>query len=140
MLLNPTLTRGTDEELIEKNLASITADLFHMLKSIPNSLNDFNIATLNNIDESISNKLGVIYKALEDLHEDVSNDFGSKLIFYILGKLNYKSWLSQLNRIHELYLENQKELEEKTIFSNIIQQHPGIEHRAGVPIGGTFFF
>jgi hypothetical protein len=46
--------------------------------------------------------------------------------------------LDPIRSIHDEYVRRIRELRKKQFLSNFLQQHPGIQHKAGVPLGGTF--
>ena len=136
---NPHQAKYGHELLLEKTLPSIMIDLFAFQKKIPENLENFSFESFQDIYLTLIQKINAVYKSLEIVHESFKCHYGIKLIFYILTKINFSSSLAQLKFIEELYTDKQKKLEEKNILANIVRQSPGLEHRAGVPIGGTFF-
>ncbi|MGV3589272.1 MAG: hypothetical protein ACO1OF_19855 [Adhaeribacter sp.] len=42
------------------------------------------------------------------------------------------------NSLNEVYKKRQEAIREQLLFGNYIQKNPGINHKAGVPVGGTF--
>lgn len=50
----------------------------------------------------------------------------------------FSSKLDPIKSVHDEYVRRIRELRKKQFLSNFLQQHPGIQHKAGVPLGGTF--
>lgn len=50
----------------------------------------------------------------------------------------FTSALEPVRAIREEYNRRLKEARQKQFFSHFLQKHPGIQHKAGVPLGGTF--
>ncbi|MGR9505538.1 hypothetical protein ACU8MW_17705 [Rhizobium leguminosarum] len=46
--------------------------------------------------------------------------------------------LESINSLRDEYLRRIAELRKRQVLSNFLTQHPGIQHKAGVPVGGTF--
>lgn len=46
--------------------------------------------------------------------------------------------LQPLRALREEYLRRVREVKQKQFFSHFARQHPGLQHKAGVPMGGTF--
>lgn len=46
--------------------------------------------------------------------------------------------LEPIQSLHEEYLRRFQEIRDRYLLSRFAQQHPGLEHKAGVPKGGTF--
>jgi hypothetical protein len=46
--------------------------------------------------------------------------------------------LDSVKAVHDEYFRRVGELRKRQFLSNFLQQHPGIQHKAGVPLGGTF--
>ena len=50
----------------------------------------------------------------------------------------YACNLDAVKALHEEYLRRLRELKQQQMLGYFLQQHPGIQHKAGVPLGGTF--
>ena len=61
----------------------------------------------------------------------------SEVLVY-LNDLIWKCYLSQFRAILQIYRNRIKEVYNLTLFKNYAENHPGIEHKAGVNKGGTF--
>ena len=46
--------------------------------------------------------------------------------------------LDPIKSIHDEYVKRVRELRKKQFLATFLQRHPGIQHKAGVPLGGTF--
>jgi hypothetical protein len=46
--------------------------------------------------------------------------------------------LDPIRAVHSEYERRRERLRDQLLFSRFISQHPGIQHKAGVPLGGTF--
>ncbi|MFK0089586.1 hypothetical protein ACIQUS_20100 [Pseudomonas sp. NPDC090755] len=46
--------------------------------------------------------------------------------------------LEAIKALHEEYLRRLRELKQQQMLGYFLRQHPGIQHKAGVPLGGTF--
>ena len=46
--------------------------------------------------------------------------------------------LEPIRAIHEEYVRRLREVKRKQFFSVFLNDHPGVQHKAGVPFGGTF--
>jgi hypothetical protein len=46
--------------------------------------------------------------------------------------------LEPIKAVHDEYVRRIGELKKRQFLSNFLLQHPGIQHKAGVPLGGTF--
>ncbi|WP_341487014.1 SprB repeat-containing protein [Pararhizobium sp. A13] len=46
--------------------------------------------------------------------------------------------LEAINSVRDEYLRRIAELRKRQVLANFLAQHPGIQHKAGVPVGGTF--
>ena len=50
----------------------------------------------------------------------------------------YGSALDTIKALHEEYMRRIRELKQQQVLGAFLRRHPGISHKAGVPIGGTF--
>lgn len=88
--------------------------------------------------------LRVVTKNLEVLVEQpslVSQRYEAKVIDNIDDRLEaiiYDCQLEPFQAIHTEYLKRLREAKQAQFLSFFLQQHPGIQHKAGVPLGGTF--
>lgn len=113
---------------------------------------------LSKVAETLPDKLGLIVLSdLENKHADLINilllfrsneakTFPSNLNQFIpkedlidhLDQLLFSCKLEPVKAIHEEYVRRIREVKQKQFLSFFLQKNPGIQHKAGVPIGGTF--
>ena len=136
---NPHQAEYGTELALEKTLPSIMLDLFDFQLKVPGSLETLNYEVLNELNKLLSRKINLAYKFMETVHESYKCHINIKRIFSILNKININIWLAQFKMIVQLFKERERNIEENSILSKIVKYNPGLEHRAGVPIGGTFF-
>lgn len=55
-----------------------------------------------------------------------------------LEDIIYQCRLDAFRSLHEEYQRRLREARQKLFLGHFLQQHPGIQHKAGVPLGGTF--
>lgn len=55
-----------------------------------------------------------------------------------LEAIIYQCRFESLHALYKEYQQRLKEIKHKLFLKNFLQKHPGIQHKAGVPIGGTF--
>ncbi|MCB0550982.1 MAG: carboxypeptidase-like regulatory domain-containing protein, partial [Phaeodactylibacter sp.] len=55
-----------------------------------------------------------------------------------LDHLLYTCKLDPIRSVHVEYQRRLQEIRDKLLFYRFAQQHPGLQHKAGVPLGGTF--
>ena len=80
---------------------------------------------------------------LENLNEQFKNQDTSKNnewndLFNLLEAVRYANQMEAFKSIGEEYRKRLLEIKKKLFLGNFLQKHPGIQHKAGVTIGGTF--
>ncbi len=55
-----------------------------------------------------------------------------------LDLILYACKKDSLIAIHKAYLARREKLQENLLLGNFMKKHPGLQHKAGVPLGGTF--
>ena len=55
-----------------------------------------------------------------------------------LDEVLFSSKLNSIKAVYDEYLHRIREIKQKQFLSHFLQNHPGIQHKAGVPMGGTF--
>ncbi len=50
----------------------------------------------------------------------------------------YGSNLDAMRAVHDEFLARMRQLKQQQVLAFFLQKHPGIQHKAGVPLGGTF--
>ena len=56
----------------------------------------------------------------------------------LFSEVLFSSKFDAIKSIYDNYVRRIRELKKKQFLINFLQDHPGIEHKAGVPVGGTF--
>ena len=138
VLANPNIVEISARQKVEHALPSLMLDLYELKSLIADRVEVFNFENLKETLQNITSKFSLIYESMEELNSEFNCHFGIKLVYYILSKVNYNCWLLQLQKIHSLYVEKQVKIEEKQIVAQVVKDNPGLEHRQGVSIGGTY--
>lgn len=117
----------------------ILANIDQFTKIIPDKLiqlDPLKIASIKTSLERICELVDTLKEKYEDddLSTELKNDL-SILINQLEGICCAGEKLTILNAEIE---ERKKKVLESTIFRNFVSKHPGVRHRAGVPMGGTF--
>jgi hypothetical protein len=73
-------------------------------------------------------------KVVADLKQFVPSE---ELIDQFDGVL-YGCNLAPVKALHEEYVRRLRDLKQARMLSSFLQKHPGVQHKAGVPMGGTF--
>jgi hypothetical protein len=109
------------EELTELDFASVQS----RYQAILDSVEPFNrnlIFDTNDADEETSNSAPIDLEELSDQ----------------LDHFLYACKLDTFRRIHQEYERRLERIREQLLLSNFARKHPGLQHKAGVPMGGTF--
>lgn len=144
---------GSDDETTEdlKNLGDISKSFHNGCMQLPECLDTFNFADFQqNYKEALQQLLHFILidkRLLEEIDFNEKEDSEqiqaingfiqqlSPLLYRFTDMLFYNTFLKLYASFkrREYYLQR-----ETSVFSSYIKKHPGIEHQAGVPKGGTF--
>ena len=136
---NPHQSRYSGEVLIEKIIPSLMIDIYELSKKVPTKLETYDDSLIEELIFNLNTKVFYAYRAIDQIYDDYKCHIAIKIIFQILVKLSFSSFVAQLKIIKQLFNDKERQIEEKNILANIVKKNPGLEHRAGVPIGGTFF-
>ncbi len=125
-------------EVLEVSV-DILANIYDYTRIVPETLLELDPIKLAAINTSLENVCGLVDTLKEkydtaDLQPQLKNDI-SILINQLAGVCCSGEKLELL--IAEINGRKAKVLE-NTVFRNFVTKHPGVRHRAGVPIGGTF--
>ncbi len=117
----------------------IASNIDTLLKNIPEKLEDLDVKTLNKDYKTLVNSATGFRKSIQDNLKDpkyqrVGNE---EMILYRLDKLIYHCSIRKILNIYKLYLKKINEVRQLNLFSRFAKDHPGLEHMAGVPKGGT---
>src|SRR5262249_4888405 len=76
--------------------------------------------------------------AIENISPDLHSFVPQEDLIDHFDEVLFSCKLDPIRSIHDEYIKRTRELRKKQFLSNFLQQHPGIQHKAGVPLGGTF--
>jgi hypothetical protein len=110
--------------------AEVLLDISNYLKN--RTLSEFDLREFRDLFgqlEDLNNK----YKKQIEGNSDEWNQ-----IFDLIEALRYASQMEAFRSIGEEYRKRLIEVKKKQFLSDFLQKNPGIQHKAGVPIGGTF--
>jgi hypothetical protein len=128
------------------SISTVYAHLFYFLDCVENvmgaswpyQLKNFNPTTFNSRFDALTaetrfiadNTKGILEVAKELQLEDELRRFPA---------LTHTCFDERLAALKKEYLKRYQEIQALTNFMNYFKAHPGMEHKAGVPKGGTFF-
>ena len=111
----------------------------HLATALPESLNDLNLADFDNKHQDLMSiiryfRREVVQKTSTELkayipQEDLIDHYDAVL---------FACKFEPIQAIYEEYMRRIRDLKKKQFLSFFLQNHPGIQHKAGVPLGGTF--
>lgn len=131
----------TDHPLPNENYAhAVSIYYFSKLAEIlPASLDALAYADFENKYEDL---LGLIRYFRSSEVDKISTDLKSYVpqedLIDHFDNVLFSCKLDPIRSVHDEYLKRIRDLRKKQFLSEFLQQHPGIEHKAGVPLGGTF--
>ncbi|RME98296.1 MAG: hypothetical protein D6772_09225, partial [Bacteroidetes bacterium] len=109
------------EHLVDLDLASVQS----RYQAILDAIEPFNrnlIFDTNDADEDTGNSAPIDLEELSDQ----------------LDHFLYACKLETFQQIHQEYQRRLERIREQLLLSNFARKHPGLQHKAGVPMGGTF--
>jgi len=117
----------------------IASNIDSLLKNIPEKLEDFSTDILKKDYETLIQTARSFKKSiLENLADPEYQKIGNEeLILYRLDKLIYHCSIRKLIELYRIYLARVEEVKKLNLFARFAKDHPGMEHMAGVPKGGT---
>jgi hypothetical protein len=106
---------------------------------LPDSLNTLGYADFENKYQDL---LGLI----RYLRSDAVHNISKRLAQFIpqeelidhFDQVLFSCKLDAVKSIHDAYLRRLREVKQQQFLSFFLRRHPGIQHKAGVPLGGTF--
>lgn len=130
-------TTGLPQEQLPYGVA-----LYYMMKLsdiLPDSLETLTYPEFENRCEDL---LGLIRYLRTVTDNQVTPDLAAFIpkdeMMDLCEEIAFTVQLEPIRAIHENYLGRIGELRRMQFLSTFLQEHPGIQHKAGVPIGGTF--
>ncbi|CAA0120166.1 Uncharacterised protein [BD1-7 clade bacterium] len=94
---------------------------------------------LDGLLESIEAKIEAILESLGDLHRSSNKHWAYTQLVHTMHDISYGCRLKQISLIREMFQDKIDSLDDKLILAEFLRRKPGIEHRAGVPVGGTLY-
>lgn len=110
--------------------AEVLLDISNYLKD--RTLSEFDLAEFRDLFNQLED-LNIRFKAQADANNNEWND-----LFNLLEAVRYASQMEAFRSLGEEYRKRLIEIKKKQFLSDFLQKNPGIQHKAGVPIGGTF--
>ena len=118
----------------------IAQNIDTLLNNIPESLEELDLEVLqNDYDKLIESATGFKTTIQTNLANPEYQRIGNEeVILYRLDKLIYHCSIKKLIELYRIYLNRVEEVKKLNLFARFAKDHPGMEHMAGVPKGGTF--
>ncbi len=110
--------------------AEVLLDICNYLKN--RLLSDFSLTEFRDL----FNQLEFLNTQFRKQADAASNEWND--LFNLLEAVRYASQMEAFRSIGEEYAKRLTEVKKKLFLSNFLQKNPGIQHKAGVPMGGTF--
>jgi hypothetical protein len=110
--------------------AEVLLDISNYLKD--RSLSDFNLVEFRDLFDQLE-ALNAQFKNQANTDTGEWND-----LFNLLEAVRYASQMEAFRSIGLEYRKRLIEVKKKQYLSDFLQKNPGIQHKAGVPLGGTF--
>lgn len=110
--------------------AEVLLDISNYLKD--RSLSDFDLAEFRDLFNQLE-ALNTSYRQQADPNNQEWND-----LFNLLEAVRYASQMEAFRSLGEEYRKRLIEVKKQQFLSYFLQKNPGIQHKAGVPLGGTF--
>ncbi len=121
----------------ESAIIQATASYAEVLLSICNYLKNRLLSDFSLIEfRDLFDQLEFLNTQFRKQADTASNEWND--LFNLLEAVRYASQMEAFRSIGEEYARRLIEVKKKLFLSNFLQKNPGIQHKAGVPIGGTF--
>lgn len=134
------LFAGTTD-LPQKNFAHVVS-IYYLTKLaevLPASLDALGFADFQNKYQDL---MGLIRffrsEAVANISAEFKNFIPQEDLIDHFDEVLFSCKLEPIRAIHEEYVRRLREVKQKQFFSMFLRDHPGIQHKAGVPLGGTF--
>ena len=115
------------------HIDSFNLEMTKTIEALPRTLKDFNPVNANRFKASLEKS----FRSAEHF-ERVSTDIFRPTKASPIQKFLQAKRFRDYGLLLELYDKRKKKVQERSIFANFCTEQPGIEHQAGVPVGGTF--
>lgn len=134
------LFSGTTD-LPQKNFGHVVS-IYYLTKLaevLPASLDALGFADFQNKYQDL---MGLIRffrsEAVNNISAEFKNFIPQEDLIDHFDEVLFSCKLEPIRAIHEEYVRRLREVKQKQFFSTFLRDHPGIQHKAGVPLGGTF--
>ncbi|MDF0651250.1 MAG: Ig domain-containing protein [Nitrospira sp.] len=134
------LFAGTTD-LPQKNFAHVVS-IYYLTKLaevLPDSLDAWGFADFQNKYQDL---MGLIRffrsEAVANISAEFKNFIPQEDLIDHFDEVLFACKLEPLRAIHEEYARRLREVKQRRFFSMFLRDHPGVQHKAGVPFGGTF--
>lgn len=134
------LFAGTTD-LPQKNFAHVVS-IYYLTKLaevLPDSLDALGFADFQNKYQDL---MGLIRffrsEAVANISTEFKNFIPQEDLIDHFDEVLFACKLEPLRAIHEEYARRLREVKQRQFLSMFLRDHPGIQHKAGVPFGGTF--
>ena len=119
--------------------ATLIYYLTALAQAIPLSLEALDYANVENRCQDLR-ALTRFYRSLENAtaHTDLRRFALQEDLIDHFDQILYGSALDAIKALHAEFLRRIRELKQQRVLATFLRQHPGIAHKAGVPMGGTF--
>ncbi|MEI7748523.1 MAG: hypothetical protein WCI81_05560 [Chlorobiaceae bacterium] len=134
------LLHGT-ANLPETNYVHVVSIYFYtkLSETLPESLDALAYADFENKYQDLLSLMRYLCSAMVNTLSTEYKLFSSQ--GSVTGHFNdvlFSSKLDSIKSLYDEYVRRIRDLKKKQFLGNFLQNHPGIQHKAGVPIGGTF--
>jgi hypothetical protein len=76
--------------------------------------------------------------AIDGIAADLKNFIPQEALIDLCEQILFNCKLEPIKAVHDEYVRRIGDLKKRQFLANFLLQHPGIQHKAGVPLGGTF--
>jgi len=106
---------------------------------LPNSLDDLGY---ENFENKYQDLMGLIRyfrsEAVQNISPELTAFIPQEDLIDHFDHVLFSCKFEPIKAVHEEYVRRIREIKQKQFLSFFLQNHPGIQHKAGVPLGGTF--
>ena len=110
--------------------AQVLLNICNYLKNRP--LKDFNLVDFRDLD----NQLRALNAQFRNQADAAKTEWNN--LFNLIEAVRYASQMEAFRSIGEEYIRRLTEVKKKLFLGNFLQKNPGIQHKGGVPMSGTF--
>jgi hypothetical protein len=113
--------------------------LSKLAEVLPSSLNTLGYADFENKYQDLMGLIRYLRSGeVANLSDELKKFTPQEDLIDHFDQVLFSCKLEPIKAIHEEYERRLREVKQKQFLSFFLQKHPGIQHKAGVPLGGTF--